>query len=44
MRGINPAKAIRILQKYKVVTPNDIKESRVYDRWKLISGINKKVI
>ena len=44
MKGINPAKAIKILQKYKVVTPSDIKESKVYDRWKLISGINKKVL
>jgi hypothetical protein len=44
MKGINHAKAIKILQKYKVVTPGDLKESKILERWKLIAGINKKVL
>ena len=44
MKGINHAKAIKILQKYKVVTPGDLKESKVLNRWKLIAGINKRVL
>jgi hypothetical protein len=45
MKGINHAKAIQILQKYKVVTPGDLKESKILERWQVIAGIkNKKVL
>jgi len=45
MKGINHAKAIQILQKYKVVTPGDLKESKILNRWQVIAGIkNKKVL
>lgn len=41
MKGINHAKAIKILQKYKVVAPDELTESIIFERWQLIAGIKK---
>tara|TARA_R110000851_G_scaffold283597_2_gene437157 strand:- start:238 stop:2478 length:2241 start_codon:yes stop_codon:yes gene_type:complete len=44
MKGINHAKAIKILQKYKVVTAGELKESKIIKRWQKIAGISKRVL